>query len=231
GFLTIGQSPRDDVVPDIVTILGPGFEIIEQGALNGLSRREIEALHPGKNDFPLITRLRDGATAVVGKRKILSLIQARISSLERQNADLVALLCTDDFPQLHARKPLLLPHRILLGTVRAVMKEGRLGVLAPLAEQKNRLRKKWLKTGLEIFIDHLNPYQKSSAFDRVMERMKRHRVNLIVLDCIGYSLKMKEKIRLATGRPVLLPRSLLAGLIKELISVRMGHNHGLKTGD
>lgn len=219
GFLTIGQSPRDDVVPDILTILGPGFEVIEQGALDGLTRQEVEALRPGKNDFPLITRLRDGtAVVIVGKRKILPLLQARISSLERQNADLVALLCTDDFPRLHARKPLLLPHRILLGTVRAVMKKGRLGVLAPLAEQNDRLRKKWLGTGWEVFMENLNPYGESSAFDRVMERMKRHRVNLIVLDCIGYSSKIKEEIRLATGRPALLPRSLLAGLIKEIIS-------------
>ncbi len=222
GFLTIGQSPRDDVVPDILTILGPGFEVIEQGALDGLTRKEVEAHRPGKNDFPLITRLRDGTAAVVGKRRILPLLQARISSLERQRADIVALLCTDDFPHLRARKPVLMPHRILLGTVTSVLKEGRLGVLAPLAEQTDRLRKKWLKTGLEVFMDHLNPYGESSALDRVMERMKRRRVNLIVLDCIGYSSKIKEEIRLATGRPVLLPRSLLAGLIKELLSTRTG---------
>lgn len=229
GFLTIGQSPRDDILPDITTILGSGLEIIEQGALDGLARKEIEGLRPGKNDFPLITRLKDGSAVVVGKRKILPLLQARISSLERQKADLIALLCTDDFPHIHARKLFLSPHRILLGTVRSIMNEGRLGVLAPLEEQKDRLREKWQKTGLEIFIDNLNPYEESPASVRVIERMKRHRVDLIVLDCIGYSAQIKEKINLATGRPVLLPRSLLARLINELISVRMGQSYGLKT--
>lgn len=217
GFLTIGQSPRDDVVPDIMTILGPGMEIIEQGALDGLSLKEIEALKPGKNDFPLITRLRDGATAVVGKRKIRSLIQEHISSLERQHVRLIGLLCTDDFPEIQTQTLLLLPYRILFNIVTSIMKEGRLGVLAPLEEQKESLGKKWQKTGLEIIIDNLNPYQESPESDQVIERMKRHRVNFIVLDCIGYSSKLKEKINLATERPVLLPRSILARLIKELI--------------
>jgi protein AroM len=217
GFLTIGQSPRNDVVPDIVTILGPGIEILEQGALDGLSPKEIDALHPGKNDFPLITRIQGGATAVVGKRKIHSLLQDRITSLEQQHVRLIALLCTDDFPEIQARTLLLLPDRILFNTVTSTIKKGRLGVLGPLKEQKENLRKKWQKTGLEIEIDHLNPYQEPPESGQVIERMKRRPVDLIVLDCIGYSSKIKEKINLATDTPVLLPRSILAGLIKEFI--------------
>jgi protein AroM len=217
GFLTIGQSPRDDVVPDMMTIIGPDIEIIEHGALHGLSRKDIEALSPGKKDFPLITRLRNGAAAVVGKRKITPFIRKQLSSLERQKVRLIALLCTDDFPEIQARTLLLMPHRILLSTVTSIMKEGRLGIFVPLEEQKERLKKKWRMTSLEIFIENLNPYQESPERDQVIERMKRHQVNLIVLDCIGYSSKIKEKIRLATEKPVLLPRSILARLIRELI--------------
>jgi hypothetical protein len=33
GLVTIGQSPRSDVVPDMAAILGPGVEIGEAGAL------------------------------------------------------------------------------------------------------------------------------------------------------------------------------------------------------
>jgi protein AroM len=46
--------------------------------------------------------------------------------------------------------------------------------------------------------------------------MKKN-VDLIVLDCIGYTLKMKEKLKEMTGKPVLLPRSILARVIRELI--------------
>jgi hypothetical protein len=37
GLVTIGQSPRPDVVPDMVEIIGPGVEIREAGALDGLA--------------------------------------------------------------------------------------------------------------------------------------------------------------------------------------------------
>jgi protein AroM len=217
GLLTIGQAPRKDVLSDIRPILGPEIEIIERGALDGLSLEEIEALNPGKNDFPLITRLKDGTTAIVGKRKILFLIQKQISSLERENTRLTALLCTDDFPEIRSQKLLLSPYRILLNTVTSIMKKGRLAVLAPLEEQNESLKKKWQKTGLEIIIENLNPYQESSESDRIIEGIKENQVSLVVLDCIGYSIKLKEKINRATEKPVLLPRSILAGWIKELI--------------
>ena len=57
GMITIGQSPRSDVVPDMVEILGPGVEIRERGALDGLSPREIAALAPAPDDDLLVTRL------------------------------------------------------------------------------------------------------------------------------------------------------------------------------
>jgi len=38
GLITIGQSPRPDVVPDMAEIIGPGVEIREAGALDGLRR-------------------------------------------------------------------------------------------------------------------------------------------------------------------------------------------------
>ena len=46
GLVTIGQSPRSDVVPDMAAILGPAVEIREAGALDGLARSEIDALAP-----------------------------------------------------------------------------------------------------------------------------------------------------------------------------------------
>ena len=39
GTVTIGQSPRIDVVPEIAAILGDNIIINEAGALDGLSKR------------------------------------------------------------------------------------------------------------------------------------------------------------------------------------------------
>ena len=37
GAITIGQSPRVDVVPEMQQILGPDVEIVQAGVLDGLS--------------------------------------------------------------------------------------------------------------------------------------------------------------------------------------------------
>src|SRR5688572_33491680 len=94
GLVTIGQSPRVDVVPDMAAILGPGVDIREAGALDGLARAEIDALAPTGDDEILVTRLRDGTSVFLGKPKIVHLVEARIAALESDGATLSALLCT-----------------------------------------------------------------------------------------------------------------------------------------
>ncbi len=217
GCVTIGQSPREDVVSDLRAGLGPGIEIIERGALDGCSPQDIDALRAGKNDFPLITRLRNGSSVVVGKRKITPLIQRQISSLERAGVRLTALLCTDEFPELRPRGILLMPSRILFAAATSILPRGRIGVLAPLEEQRERVEKKWLETGLDVFVEILDPYQEASAPARAAELMSVHRPDLIVLDCIGYSSSVRDALRLRAGKPVLWPRGLLAAWIVELI--------------
>ena len=42
GMLTIGQSPRDDILPGLKEIFGKNVEIVEAGALDGLTLEEVE---------------------------------------------------------------------------------------------------------------------------------------------------------------------------------------------
>ena len=114
GLVTIGQSPRSDVVPEMAVVMGPGIAVREAGALDGLSRTAIEALAPAAGDEILITRLADGSPVFLGKEKIVGLVETRIAALEREGAALTALLCTGAFPRLRASRPLIQPHPVLL---------------------------------------------------------------------------------------------------------------------
>src|SRR5438477_9211152 len=96
GMVTIGQAPRVDVVPDMAELLGP-VEIVERGALDGLTRDEIAPLAPGAGDEVLVTRLRDGTPVFVAKRHVTPLVQRRIDELEAAGATLTVLLCTGAF--------------------------------------------------------------------------------------------------------------------------------------
>ena len=61
GTVTIGQSPRVDVTPDLRRILGDGIELVESGAHDGLRRERIAGMAPREGDYVLVTRLADGS--------------------------------------------------------------------------------------------------------------------------------------------------------------------------
>ena len=42
--------------------------------------------------------------------------------------------------------------------------------------------------------------------------------DLVVMDCIGYTVTMKEKVHQISGKPVLLSRTLAARTVMELLS-------------
>ena len=44
GALTIGQSPRSDLIPEMLPLLGTDVEVIEAGALDGMSLEEVQRI-------------------------------------------------------------------------------------------------------------------------------------------------------------------------------------------
>ena len=54
GAITIGQSPRTDVVQELFPLMGEQVELIQAGALDGLTREDIQAFAPGPEDYTLI---------------------------------------------------------------------------------------------------------------------------------------------------------------------------------
>lgn len=95
GLITIGQSLRVDMVPEMSRWLGPA-RVLERGALDGMGRPEISALRPGPDDYPLVTRLNDGSSVTIAKRMLLPRIQSAITELEDRGADVVVLVCTGE---------------------------------------------------------------------------------------------------------------------------------------
>lgn len=217
GLVTIGQSPRVDVVPDMAAILGPGVEIREAGALDGLARGEIDALAPTGDDEILVTRLRDGTSVFLGKPKIVPLVEARIAALEGDGAALTALLCTGAFPRLRASRPLIQPQPLLLGLLRATSWPGRLGVLTPSVRHVSQTQARWRRDGFDAVVAPLSPYEEedAAAVQRAARAMTNGGAGLIVMDCMGFRRKTRDELRALTGVPVLLANLLLARVLAE----------------
>lgn len=231
GALTIGQSPRDDVAPEFLAacLPPPGAEgsikLVQAGALDDLSREEIHTLAPGAacssacSDI-LVTRLRDGSEVRIEERRILELLQRGIERLEAQGVSVIALFCTGEFPDFRARVPILRPDRILGHFVASVVEPGRNRVVAvvPSPLQKHAMKEKWQRMGVEVLTESLSPYTATAAdVESAAVRVAGLSPDLIILDCIGYSLAMKATFARTSGVPVVLPRTLLGRAAAELM--------------
>ena len=53
--------------------------------------------------------------------------------------------------------------------------------------------------------------------DKAAKVPKVRQVQLVVLDCMGYTLAIQDKVRQITGAPVILARGIFARVLKELI--------------
>ncbi|MBS7608121.1 MAG: AroM family protein [Candidatus Bathyarchaeia archaeon] len=215
GLITIGQSPREDVTPALQAVLGSSIQLIEKGALDGLERAEIERLAPKPGDYVLVTRLRDGTSVKVARRLIMPKIQACIKELEAVGVDFNVLLCTGEFPRLEARKPLIMLEQ-LITSFACWVKGGKIGVVVPEKEQAAGAEKKWRKRGASVVVVWANPYGDVKALNSAAVMLAKENVDLIVLDCIGFTVKAWEIFRQLTGKPVLLPQFVLGYLLKSL---------------
>jgi len=217
GLVTIGQSPRSDVVPEMAAVIGPSADVREAGALDGLTRAQIDALKPTGEDEILVTRLQDGAAVFVGKQKIVGLVEQRIAGLERAGATLTALLCTGAFPPLSCSRPLVQPQPLLLGALRAMRWSGRLGVVTPSVPHVPQTEARWRRDGFDPVVVPLSPYEEedANALARVADAFRGAGVGLIAMDCMGFRRKTRDELRGLTGAPVLLANLLVARIIAE----------------
>jgi len=223
GVVTIGQSPRPDVLPDLIDALGfqPAFE--QLGLLDGLTREEIASLAPGgTGDQTLVTRLRDGTEVKLSEKRVVERLPLAVEAMERRSVDFIVLFCTGEFPPVKSDVPVLYPSAIVGAVVSAIFSSRRNGgarlcVIAPAREQFSMLARKWEATGATLLFESLSPY--TSGDSEVLDcagRVARLQSDMIVLDCIGYTEKVRKVFAQATERPVILPRSLLARVAAEL---------------
>ena len=220
GAITVGQSPRVDVTEDILDMFGPEVQLLEKGGLDGLSKEEILAFAPQNDEYVLVSRLQDGSSVTFAEKYILPRLQDCINQLEREGVSLIMFFCTGDFPNVFTSSvPLIFPNRILQGVVPALV--GPLGIIVviPSPLQIEQSLEKWEGLVPHVSIVAASPYGRWDQLEIAAQKVSGMEGNLIVLDCIGYSQRMKELFARKTGKQVVLSRTILARVVSELTDV------------
>ena len=217
GAITVGQSPRVDVTPDLLPIFGSNVELIEAGGLDGLTREDIEKFTPEEGDYVLVSRLKDGSSVTFAERYVLPRLQQCIDKLEEEGVRLILFFCTGDFPDNFRHKvPLIFPNKILFGLV-PVLCGGKLAAVTPSEKQLEQSQKKWDGYGLEVKSYAASPYGEMEAVEAAAREIAKTDADLVLLDCIGYTAEMKRRVAEITGKNVILSRTILARSVMEVL--------------
>lgn len=216
GLVTIGQSPRDDVLPQMLPCLPSRLVIRQAGALDGLTAEQLAELEPRGGDYVLHTRLRDGSSVTIAREHIDTLVQSAIDRLEQEGVDLILLLCTGEFPGLHSQVLLVELDRLLLHAVKGIGPR-RMAMFEPLASQIEDASVKWADVAAEAVYVAASPYRERSEVAEAAQELVTLPLDLVVMDCAGYTEDHRQSVLEILDLPVLLASSLSARVLAELL--------------
>lgn len=210
----IGQAPRPDLEEEIRAAV-PGLRVHLRGALDGLSRQEIDALAPRDGADTLFTVLPSGEGVRISKAAVTARLRERLASVSGP----VLLACTGSFKGLPERPDLVQPSAVLNALAEALLPRGRLGLFVPLPEQAEVLGSARGREGLSVVAVPLRPHGDEEARVAAARRMAAAAPDLVLLDCISYTRRDKAAAvaALPASCPVLLSVSVAARAAASLL--------------
>ena len=218
GVITIGQSPRKDITVDILPIFGNKVEILEAGALDGLLKENIENEKPEIGEKGLISILNDGNSVFFSENFILPRLQNCIEKLEEKEVELILFLCTGKFSyNFKSKLPIIFPYDVLKNLVPLFSRNSSIGIITPKSEQIEDAKNKWSSLVNNIEVVSGSPYGDIKEIELAASKLRDKDIDIIVLDCMGYTLKIKKLVEEISRKPVILSRTLLARVISEVL--------------
>ena len=218
--LTIGQAPRSDITPLLMTHL-PDEPVTHVGLLDGLSREQIEQRYaPQEGEAVLVALLLDGSQVLLAAAGAERGLQEKIHQLEAQGCATILLLCGGEFSSLHADSAWLIePERMIPPLIGAMVGTHRAGIVVPVESQIGWQTNKWRKLEQAPCFAVASPYlPDDQALTDAAIRFAEQGAEVVVLDCFGYNHHHVEVLEQHLDIPVLLANVLMVQLAAELVA-------------
>ena len=218
AFVTIGQTPRLDMVPEmqgeiLAGLPAEALEITEFGVLDGKDGAALEAFAAREGHPTFATRLNDGREMVVDVAAIESELNRLLAGIDGR-FDLIVLLCTGTRIEPLSRSLVIEAQRIVDANFEAIGASAqRLGVLLPLQRQVEEFGQRHVFTR-PVTLAAASPYA-DGDFEAAAEILAG--CDLVVMHCMGFSAGMAARMRGAVKAPILVSRRVVAGAVRQLI--------------
>lgn len=225
GCLTIGQSPRPDILGELLGLLPRNCSLMERGALDGLDPTQLRAVAPSGSDAFYVSLLRDGTEVSISHFALEGLLQSGLAELQRRGAHLAILLCTGELPPMASGIPFFRGGEIIKERVKREYRGKKIAVVVPDPGQSASMSQRWTKLGIKHDIYDCPPYFETEKSRKLCAKLRKSDADFIVLDCFGFTLEIAKRLRQQTGKHVLLPRTMAGEFITSyLINSRHGSN-------
>jgi protein AroM len=217
GIATIGQAPRDDIAALFAAHAPAATRVVLRGCLDGLSDDDMTQRPPKDGADTLYTRLRGDRDVMVSKAHVIERAAETLKRLREDGAEVLVFACTGAFPPISGDAGVLFPSRILNGWVHGLLPQGRLGLLIPLPEQREKLIAKWQRPGLEVVAEALRPSADALETRAVAKRLQASRPALVAMDCMSYTPETKAVVTDVLGVPTLLAITATGRVLREFL--------------
>ncbi len=221
GMITVGQAPRDDLVPFMTPLFGQPVQVLQGGGLDGLSPKEIAGFGPAPGEVGIVARLRDGTDTLLSHSKILPRVQTVVDRLQDEGAELLVIMCGADWSAVRSKVLVVNPGKVFPAIVSALAGNRKLGVIKPSPGQLDQARRQFADRNVQAHVTAASPYtgaQRLVDVRRAAEELVRAEVDLVWMSCVGMDEVMRDVVCEVTRKPVILARSILARVISELIA-------------
>jgi protein AroM len=187
------------------------------GALDGLSDDQLRemAADPPATGAPV--ELADGSWFYVAHDHIDQRARSVVKNLQAEGAETVLMCCTLPWHSLEELPGVICPSLVLEANAMALLpKGGTLGVVQPDAITSGEEIKHWLDLGVPVLATTISPDENSiEELTDATNRLVEQGADLIVLDCLAFAREHWRQVREATGKPVLLPISIVGKVLDE----------------
>jgi len=214
-FITAGQTPRTGMLRETMSFVRRGCRAVEFGALDGLSDRRIRALAPRRGEDAITTRLHDGRSVVVSEYWLRQRIRQLCALRGRTSSDITVIGSTGIFDMNGLGPFVIHAHDSIEQIIETLVLAGqRVGEILPLSEQvRARAREADRKT--------IGVQAKSNDLDALRAASKGLAAcDLVVMHSMGYSERDRAVVAEQSGKPVILVRRLVAGMLTRALDTR-----------
>jgi protein AroM len=218
AFVTIGQTPRSDIVPEMMAEIAAGLDAQpsyeEFGVLDGLEGADLDAYRARDGEHSFATRLASGEEIISSKERTEERLNQLLAAIDGKGFDIVVLLCTGTRIDPLNNTLVVEAQRIVDSTVEALAASCRnLGVILPLERQVAEFAQRHVFAGDPTVVS-ASPY---SGGGMAAGAKGVADCDLVVMHCMGYTAAMLDEVRTTVNAPVLLSRRVVAGVVRQMI--------------